>query len=216
MMRRSTDALIATLAADLTPVRPLPSPLWRAAGLLALVIGMAAVAIVASPDALDVLATHAARPQWLALEMPAVVLTGLIATLAAFMLSVPGRSRGWLLAPLVPLTVWLGTAGWGCYLNALTGADPTDPPSLKCLAVLIGASLVLAPPVLWSLSRARPLDPVAVAVPAGFGVAAFAALILYFFHPHAVTAFDLAAHLLGVGLVVGTVVLARRRLFAPV
>jgi hypothetical protein len=69
--------------------------------------------------------------------------------------------------------------------------------------------------LLWLLARARPIEPVPVALTAGLGIAALAAFLLQFFHPFAVTFLDLATHLAAVLLVVGAATLFNRRALAP-
>jgi len=39
---------------------------------------------------------------------------GILAAIASFLVSLPDRSRGWLLLPLPALVVWLSTIGYGC------------------------------------------------------------------------------------------------------
>ena len=52
------------------------------------------------------------------------------------------------------------------------------------------------------LRRARPLNPIPVAILGTLGVAASAAFLLEFFHPYDVTAIDLALHLAAVAAVI--------------
>ena len=70
-------------------------------------------------------------------------------------------------------------------------------------------------PLLWLLSRARPIDPAPVALLGGLGAAALAAFLLQFFHPFQVTFIDLAFHLLAVTIVIGGAALVRRRALRP-
>jgi ABC-type thiamin/hydroxymethylpyrimidine transport system permease subunit len=76
-------------------------------------------------------------------------------------------------------------------------------------------SLPLGATLVWLLSRARPIDPLPVAMLGGLGTAAIAAFILQFFHPFAVTFVDLAIHLVAIAAVVGVTALLNRRTLSP-
>jgi hypothetical protein len=217
MSERSTEDLVAELAGRAVAARPLPPPWRRALTVLAAIVLASAlgIAFLSDPGALE--ARYSGSEDMMMLEMTATFATGALALTAAFFLAIPGRSRKWLLAPIPPLVLWLSVSGIGCYRDLLRretlGLEAGH--SGDCLLFIIGASLVLGVPVLWLLARARPIDPVPVAVTAGLGVAALAALLLQFFHPFAVTFLDLAVHVLAVLLVVGVATLLNRRTLAP-
>jgi len=208
----STDELIAALGADADAVNPLPSPLRRA--LLALgtiaLFGAAAILLLSGQNPIDV------RPDadraMLALELLAMLGTGGAAVVAAFHLSIPGRSRRWLAAPFVPFALWLLLSGAGCYRdfvrNGPTGWEIGH--SLDCLIFILGASVLVGTPLLWRLSRAAPIDPLPVALLGGLGTAAFSAFLLAFFHPFAVTFIDLAVHLAAILIVVALAALLKK------
>jgi hypothetical protein len=86
---------------------------------------------------------------------------------------------------------------------------------MDCLIFIVGAGILVGAPLLWRLSRARPIDPLPVALLGGLGAAAFAALLLQFFHPFAVTAIDLGLHFTAVLIVLALASLTRRRALAP-
>jgi hypothetical protein len=44
----------------------------------------------------------------------AALATGVLAAVAAFMISLPDRSRRWLLLPAPALAIWVSTIGYGC------------------------------------------------------------------------------------------------------
>lgn len=196
------DRLIGTLAAELRPVRRLPAPPLRAlawlllvavfAGALALFADRAAMwhRLAASPDmwlaALGSLATMAA------------------AALAAFELSVPGRSRAWALLPLPAAALWVGASGLGCLRAAvLPGTHVAAIGEARdCLVFIIGLSVPLAAALFVMLRRAYPLAPALTAAMAGLASAAAAATLLNFFHPFDAAATDLAVHAVAVALVV--------------
>jgi hypothetical protein len=217
MSDRRTDDLVAMLAADARPVRVLAPPLERALATLAAVALAGALAVWLAGDVGGMLARYAGREAWMAIEIVAMAATGLLAVAGAFFLSVPGGSRGWLLAPLPPFALWLALSGLGCYADPIR-QEPSGPAlghSMDCLGFILAAGLGLGAPLLWRLSRARPIDPMPVALLAGLGAAALAALLLQFFHPFAVTFLDLAVHLAAILLVVAAAAALRRRALAP-
>ena len=96
-----TPDLIASLAANATPVRRLRPPVMRAACwllLAAVVLTLLAVNQGIRPDLVQRLQEPA-----FAVSMAASLLTGVLATIAAFLVSLPDRSRLWLLLPLPAL-----------------------------------------------------------------------------------------------------------------
>ena len=217
MSDRSTETLIDALAGDLRPVEPLAPPLRRAVTVL-LLVGVAGAALVLmAGDLSGMMARYSGREALMALEMTAMLATAVTAVAGAFALSVPGRSRRWLLAPLVPLLLWLGASGIGC----LGDLDRFGPGRWQaghggdCLLFILGAGLPIGALLLWRLSRSRPIEPLPVALLGGLGAAALAALLLQFFHPFGLTLIDLAVHFAAVALVVGLAALSRRRTLAP-
>jgi hypothetical protein len=216
MNKDGIEALIDALASQAEPVQPLRAPWSRAlvtVGLMTL-IGGVAVALVASVNPF----ATGERGQWLAaLEMMAMFATGVLGITAAFHLSVPGRSKTWIAAPIPPFVAWLLLSGIGCYRDFLTnGPDGMGlGHSVDCLLFIAAASLLVGGPLLWRLSRARPIDPLPVAFAAGLGAAALSALLLQFFHPFAVTFIDLAVHVAAILLVVGLASLLSRKTLRP-
>jgi len=213
MSRPSTNALITELVANAGAVRPLAAPLWRGLATIALLAVAAATVILLFGDMQGLSTRYAGRHLLMMLEMAAMLLTGVIAILGAFFISIPGRSRLWLLAPLPSLVAWVGLSGLGCYQDFLRfgsgGLAFGD--SMTCLMLLLGGGLLVGVPLLLLLARARPVEPLPVALLGGLGAAAASAFLLQFFHPFALTAIDLGVHLLGVGLIVGIASHSRRR-----
>ena len=217
MSSRSTDALVAALAAEARPVAPLSPPLRRAMRTLVPVALAGAALILIAGDVRGMLARYSGRELLMGVEMAAMLATALLAAIGAFALAVPGRSRRWLIAPLPPFLVWLGTSGLGCYrdLARLGPAGWTLGHGGDCLQFILGASLPMGGLMLWRLSRARPIDPLPVALLGGLGAAALAAFLLQFFHPFGLTVIDLGVHFGAVLLIVGLAALSRRRTLAP-
>src|SRR4051812_14603418 len=107
------DALISELSENLTPVKRLRPPLLRG-GLWLLGVAAVAAVLIFGFARLDVFTRRAADPK-LALEIAGTLLTGILAVLAAFELSLPDRSRAWALLPLPALALWLGSSGYSCW-----------------------------------------------------------------------------------------------------
>jgi hypothetical protein len=205
-----TEALIATLGSELKPLRPLRPPLWRALQWLLVISVPAAIAIWRYAD----MAGFAARTaeSRVMLECVGALLTGLVAVLAAFNLSLPDRSDRWRYAPLPPLLLWLAASGLGCLHNGL-GLGPAGDrlgESSGCFKFIVMVSVPLTLLLFVALRRARPLAPLPVALCGALGVAALAAFVLQFFHPFDITVIDLVMHALAVVLVIGAAALFRR------
>lgn len=213
MSRPSTNALITELVASAGPVRPLAAPLWRGLVTIAVLALAAAAVIVLFGNVQGVATRYAGRHLLMMLEMGAMLLTGVIAIIGAFFVSIPGRSRLWLLAPMPSLAAWIGLSGLGCYQDFLRfgegGVALGD--TMTCFSLLLGGGLLVGLPLLLRLARARPVDPLPVALLGGLGAAAVSAFLLQFFHPFALTILDLAVHLVAVGLIVAIVTISRRR-----
>jgi hypothetical protein len=211
------EQLIKSLTADLRPVRPLRSPLLRAA----LWLGGAALVsalVVSLSVGVHVFAARVAVPR-VAWQCAGEALTAASAVLAALMRSVPGRSPRWALLPVPGCALWLGASGLGCLANGWGQrghlGDSIDE-SLHCFVFILGASVPLAAALFAALRRAHPIDPLPVATLGTLGVAASAAFVLEFIHPFDVTVIDLALHLGAVGIVMALGIGLRRRVLATV
>lgn len=181
-MTRTPD-LIDSLVADARPVRRLRAPMLRAAGWLlfaALILAFLAVAHGVRPDLADKLG----QPVFAA-GLGAALLTGTLATVAAFIASVPGRSRRWLLLPLPALAAWMATIGYGCLTDWVRigpeGISPGE--TLRCFATLVLAGTPLSLVMLVMLRHMARLAPAPVAMTASLAVAALTAAALSMFHP---------------------------------
>jgi len=103
----TTPDLIEALAANVTPVRRLRPPLVRATlwlSFAAVVLVLLAVSHGARPD----LAQRLQQPTFV-VSIAASFLTGILAAVAAFLVSLPDRSRAWLLLQLPALMVWISS-----------------------------------------------------------------------------------------------------------
>ena len=210
-MAEPIEGLIERLVAEAEPVQRLPPPALRAAMWLFVAGAAMALAVVLFAD-LAVFRERASDPK-LMLELIGTLVTGILAVLAAFELSLPDRSSRWALLPLPPLALWIASSGYSCYRQWITyGPNGWGlGESAHCFRFILGASLPLGVALLLTLRRAAPLAPVSVAAMGGLGSAALAAFILQFFHPFDVTIMDLAVHLGSVGLVVAVAAAWERR-----
>jgi hypothetical protein len=196
------DQVIAALAADLRPVQRLPGPVWRAFGWLVLVAALGSA--LASGSDLPAMHQRLAEAPDLCWATAGSMLTAICAVLAAFELSVPGRSVWWSALPLPPALLWLSASGWGCLRSwAIPGVAPADMAvAMSCVSFIALVSVPLSVALLWMLRRACPLWPGRTAAMAGLAAAAAAASLLTLFHQHDASAVDMLMHVLAVSLVV--------------
>jgi hypothetical protein len=178
----TTPELIDMLCADAKPVRRLRPPLVRAALWLlfaGLVLVVLAVLLGTRPD----LAERLRQPSFVG-ALAGALLTGVLAAVAAFHLSLPDRSRRWLLLPLPALVLWISTIGYGCLADWVSiGPDGVRlGTTLECFATLALASLPLSLALLVMLRHAARLYPTTVAMMGGLASAGIAATALSLFH----------------------------------
>jgi hypothetical protein len=201
-LQDETDRVIERLVKSAGPVRRLRPPGIRAALWLLAVAALGALAIILFSD-LPLFARRANDPK-LDLELVGTLLTGVVAVVAAFYLSLPDRSPFWALLPLPPLALWIASSGYSCYQHWIRfGPDGWEiGESAQCFRFILAVGVPLGISLLVLLRRSRPLSPTRVAVVGGLGVAALAAFLLQFFHPFDVTFMDLSVHLVAIGIVV--------------
>ncbi len=177
-----TPDLIASLAANATPVRRLRPPVMRAASwllLAAVVLTLLAINQGIRPD----LAQRLREPTF-ATGLAASLLTGVLAAAAAFLVSLPDRSRLWLLLPVPALVLWLSNIGYQCLVQWIDiGPDGVSlGEAARCFATLVLTSLPLSLAMLVMLRYAAPLRPTAVTLTGSLAVAAITATALSLFH----------------------------------
>jgi hypothetical protein len=180
----TTPDLIESLVANAGPVRRLRPPVARAAGWLlfaALMLALLAVSHDVRPD----LALRLRQPEFV-IGVAASLATGVLAAIASFLLSIPDRSRAWLLLPLPALFVWVSTLGYGCLINWVS-LQPGSVPfgeEAGCFALLVLTGVPLSLAMLIMLRHAALLAPTRVAISGGLAVAAVTATALSIFHDH--------------------------------
>jgi hypothetical protein len=210
----TTPDLIEALAANVTPVRRLRPPLARATSWLSfalVILVLLAVSHGARPD----LAQRLQQPTFV-VSIAASFLTGILAAVAAFLVSLPDRSRAWLLLPLPTLAVWISTIGYGC----LTNWVDVDAGSLRlgeaarCFATLVLTSVPLSLLMFVMLRHAASLRPSMVALTGSLAVAAITASALSVFHEFDATIMILMWNFGAAALLVGLGTLLGRKIFA--
>ncbi|HTJ62861.1 MAG TPA: NrsF family protein [Alphaproteobacteria bacterium] len=198
----STDGLIAELTGSLQPVKRLRSPYARAALWLGVIAILGAIFVAGFAD-MPTFMRRAGNPR-LGLELAATLVTGVLAVLAAFMLSLPDRPLGWMLLPVPSFLLWVGSSSYSCWRQWIVrGRDGLGiGEGLDCFAWIVAFGIPLGISLFLLLRRAKPLAPAPVAAMGGLGAASIAAFLLQFFHPFDVTFIDLGMHFAAVATVV--------------
>jgi hypothetical protein len=205
----TTPDLIESLVAGARPVRRLRPPVARAVLWLlfaAGIVGLLAVSHGIRPD----LGARLGQASFVT-GIAAAALTGVLAAFASFILSLPDRSRLWLLLPAPALAVWVSTIGYGCLTNWVeVGANGIRlGEAIDCFATLVLISAPLSLAILVMLRYTALLEPARVAVMGGLAVSAIAATALSLFHSLDATImvllwnFGIAALLVGLASVLG-------------
>jgi hypothetical protein len=200
--RGTYDPLIQGLAANLTPVRRVASPLLRTIFWL----GAVAITMLVLAAFADLTATErrlmAAPDMWLAVAGSA--LTAMLATMAAFQLSVPDGKKVWALLPVPSALLWVGASGLGCLRTWLVPGthDASLAEAKDCFVFIVGLSIPLSAMLILMLRRGYSLWPNLMGLMGGLAVAAASATLLNFFHPFDAAATDLSVHAVAVTVVV--------------
>jgi hypothetical protein len=209
----ATPELIDALATRLTPVRRLRPPVIRSGiwlALAVLVLAMLGILHGLRPD----LQVRIEDPTFL-LGVAAALATAVLAAVAAFLVSLPDRSRYWLALPVPPLLLWMSTIGYGCLTNwvAIDTERNLMAEAVSCFATLVMTSLPLSLALLVMLRYAVWIRPTATALAGSLAVAAFVATGLSLFHNLDATAMILIWNVGVAALIVGLGRLFGARLF---
>jgi hypothetical protein len=201
------------LCASATPVRRLRPPLLRA-GLWLLLAGLVLLALAAVHGARPDLALRLRDPSFAA-ALAGSLLTGILAAVAAFHLSLLDRSRLWLLLPAPALVLWVATIGYGCLTNwvALAPDGVRLGSTLECFATLVIASLPLTVALLVMLRHTALLDPTIAGIMAGLATAGIAATAISLVHELDATVMVLVWNLGAAALIVALCGAFGRRIF---
>jgi hypothetical protein len=209
----TTPQLIDALVERATAVRRLRAPLVRAGlwlGFAAIVLALLATVHGVRTD----LAEHLHQPVFV-VSLAAALVTGMLAAIAAFMVSLPDRSQWWVLLPAPALAVWLSTIGYGC-LTDWVSMDPAGVrlgETARCFATLLLTSVPLMLVMLVMLRYAVLLRAKAVAATGALAVAALTSFALSLDHDLDATVMILVWNLGTAALITGTGSLLGRRMF---
>jgi hypothetical protein len=209
-----TEELIDNLALHASPVRPLASPMRRASIWLSVAVGLVVALLVLEGPRPDLALKMSETPYML--EWLASLATGWAAAVAAFHLSLPDRSRRWLLLPLLPAAVWISSIGYGCLTDWIRlGPDGFAlGASWGCFRTILFVSLPLTALLLVMLRHAARLRPVETLATGSLAAAAFSAAGLSLFHHLDTAVMVLIWHLGSISVVVLAWSLGARRVFA--
>ncbi len=203
-----TPELIDALVACATPVKrlrppPLRALLWLAGA--ALILALLALGHGVRSD----LMAHLRQPVF-AVSIAAALVTGALAALSAFALSLPDRSRWWLLLPLPALAVWISTVGYGCIADWVSiGPDGMHlGETARCFATLLLTSVPLSLAMCVMLRHAALLRANEAALMAGLAVAAITSTALSLLHD-----LDATMMILVWNLGMATIIIALSRMF---
>jgi hypothetical protein len=209
----TTPQLIDALVARATAVRRLRAPLVRAGlwlGFAALVLALLTAVHGVRSD----LVVHLRQPVFL-VSLAAALATGILAAMAAFLVSLPDRSPWWLLLPVPTLAAWLSTIGYGC-LTDWVSMDPAGVrlgETARCFATLLLTSAPLSLAMLAMLRYAAVLRARAVAWMCALAVAALTSFALSLDHDLDATVMILVWNLGTAALITGIGGLLGRRMF---
>lgn len=199
----TTPELIAALAAQPKPVRRLGPPLLRSLVWLAvagLVLTVLAISQKLRPD----FGLHMQETVF-QLRLIASATTGVLAVIAAVMLSVPGRSRLWLMLPVPAALVWVANIGYQCLTNwvAISQNGMTAGETAECFATLVIISLPLSLASLLMLRHARHFATSGVAFMASLAISGVTAFAMTLFHALDASVLILAFNLVTSSLFIG-------------
>jgi hypothetical protein len=177
-----TPDLIEALVECATPVRRLRPPLVRAGlwlGFAGLILALLAIGHGVRGDLAERL-----HQLVFVVTITAALATGILAAVAAFMISLPDRSQWWLLLPAPALAVWFGTIGYGCLTDWVSiGPDGVHMgEEVRCFATLVLTSVPLAIALAVMLRYAALLRAGAVTMAGALAVAAITSSALSLFH----------------------------------
>jgi len=193
-MTTKTEALIENLTRDLKAVVPLKGPWIRTLRWLGILAPYCVTAVLLL-HFVGKLPVPLVDTQFL-LEQGFAILTGITAAMAAFASTTPGRSRSYLLWPLLPLFGWLATLGQACFHNMSSGLSFQH--NLLCLPFII---ILGTPPavILWMmLRRGAPLTPSWTAAFGALAAAGFGNFCVRLVHAEDVSLMLIVWHIGGI------------------
>jgi hypothetical protein len=145
----------------------------------------------------------------------AALATGVLAAVAAFMISLPDRSRRGGLLPAPALAIWVSTIGYGCLTDwvSIGPGGVQFGETVRCFTTLLLTNAPLSLALLVMLRYAALLRASAVAMTGGLAVAAITATTLSLLHRLDATAMILVWNAGIVTLIAGLGGVFGRRMF---
>ncbi len=177
-----TENLVKTLAANATPVTPLPSPQIRMLIWLSISVAYAALVVMLvglRPD----ISAKLTDPRFL-VEVSAAFMVSMLAAAAAFCTECPGRPLWERFVPVPAIALWLASLGGGCW-QAWTQNGPaglTIVPDLTCFPSIVLVGIVPGILILAMIRRGAPIAPITTTALAILAVGALGAATLRLFH----------------------------------
>ncbi|QWW71352.1 NrsF family protein [Rhizobium sp. WYJ-E13] len=206
-----TAELIRSLADNVKPVKRLRPPLIRSAAWVLMALGLM----------LLLTAIHGPRPQFgerlkdvvFITGMLSSLVTGMLAAVATFFVSLPDRSRLWVVLPLPALVVWMSTIGYQCFAGwvDLPPSAVTVEAASGCLLTLVVTSVPLSLMMISMLRYAALLRPVGVTLLGSLAVSGVTCSALAMFHPLDATIMVLGWNLGTAALLAGIASLLSRK-----
>jgi hypothetical protein len=210
----TTETLIEKLAGRLEPVRRLRKPWLRALLWIAFATLVIAVLVALRGFRADI--AECLRDPGFLTPLAGAWLTGATAALTAFQISLPDRSRLWLLLPLPALALWVSGFAYGCLADwvAIPEGAPIAADSVRCLTTILVASAIMIALMLPMLRRTRTLRPNATAWAGILAVSGFADTAHLLIHVVDASLLVLVINLIPVALIVLLGGLAGRKAIA--
>jgi hypothetical protein len=174
--------VVDTLVSSASPVRRLRPPFQRAVlwlAMAAVVLGLISIEHGVRAD----LAERLRQPGF-AVGLAAAVITGVLSAIAAFTISIPDRSRWWVLLPLPSLLIWISTVSYECFADWISiGPDGIRMgEAVGCFTSLVLTSGPLGVALIIMLRYAALVRSGPVAMLGGLAVAAITSTGLELFH----------------------------------
>ncbi len=206
------EHLIKILAADAKPVRRLSSPMVRLLIWLGVSVAYAAAIVWLMGLRPDIQARLA--DSRFTIELAATFMTSVLAAVAAFCASSPGRPLWERFAPLPALGLWFWSLGEGCWRTFVaSGAEGLSfRLDFVCLPSILLVSLVPGVLMLTMIRRGAPIAPVTTTALAALAAGALGATALRLFHAQDASIMVLVWQFGSVALLAGLGALSGRQL----
>jgi hypothetical protein len=174
--------VVDTLVSCASPVRRLRPPFQRA--LLWLAMATVVLGLIFIEHGVRADLAERLRQPGFAVGLAAAVITGILSAIAAFTISIPDRSRWWVLLPLPSLLIWISTVSYECFADWISigpdGAHMGE--AVGCFASLVFTSVPLGVALIIMLRYAALVRSGPVAMMGGLAVAAITSTALALFH----------------------------------